>query len=1012
MTLPCESDASLPHKEQRPKALQVQISQAVVSNSRIGTATSQSDLLMDVQNALASKVYVKSNDFPNSAVDCGPLPNDYWVNDYSIIHSRFMSAYRRDRASSFEQSQMDIGVDDARPERSKTHSKETTVPRIIWCLWCEQIWIDFIGVEKSYGRPVTLIDAVPIRLWLSFPVIVQKPIPIRVENGIAANIKTEADANGPDSNEAKRDAPNETVRRPLIKTGSTNSLPASLKSSAIISSPSNASSSSSVSIESTTSNQDNLSGLEQTIHYHRSANRLHVNQVGSMTSADEFHQTPLRTSYSETDLVPDFTSEASSNQGSLQNIQTQDLILGEAGPPPPYSISQSNGTKNEQNQQIGSTESLPPTYSQLPSYHALEAENEMQAPPLPSKMPNEVVDYFVANKNDKHEALDAVKMKLPTIGSILQVTKETNIQLDHFQLVFLLRLQEMFADVASKILADTMHFQTLESPVHKEVAEANCFSLHLSIPSVDVNIILPPLEFVPNEQILSLEDRIASGKLTRFIELLQPKNKTESHDNDSNNSKDNVGMLNGQELRNTSSDTDSGAVSQSETSCSSSDKSNLNSPEKVLNQIKIPPLSDDIFDKNAKECKSSKDGMDKKDLELQVSYTKSIVNEVAVHESTTSAKTDDVCRDNNDVSVEKTEIENEVISFDVPDKPADHVMITDESSDEGEGEERDNDDNESNLLDVRESESRLRSALRVIETSETGTQTESEVCEDAGYETYRDEAVSVVCLKCKNVRVAVQSEDPNLLLKVIVDEIVLKEQGNITYGMTLDHRLSVDKKKEKEELLVSDSKPQIMVRLTSGPAAKELGDDAAELGFAHVKVRDLNTKLHLSNAENLSEFVEDEYLIKKMPFKVELENLQLALMDNKPRRYLSAPLPPPMEIRILQLLVSGASNGRIMLANNSFNGLENIEALDNGIKSVEETQNRKKNDEAVEENERLVDDLKLASARLVSLEQERDAILKVVEKLQQELMWSNHENEKLLEKMNNYKIYIKNLNRK
>ena len=932
---------------------------------------------MDVQNSLASKVYLKSNEFPNTAKDYGPLPNDYWVNDYSIIHSRFLASCHKNGACSSEENQTENENNGDMPKMSHViHSRDDPVPRVIWCLWCEQLWIDFVGIKKSFGRPATLIDAVPIRLWLSFPVLIDKTLAANSATGLANGYAEQASCiNGSVLNSEGVTTHGESISRPLIKTDSTTSLPASLHSSTAISSLSNASSSSSISTGSTVSSppNDNCG----------STHRLPVSQRDRRPSA-EFSQSPLRTSYSETDLIPHASHDIKSNESSLQNGPARQApVIGDAGPPPPYFVSQSHDSKIAQNP-VGSIELLPPMYSQLPSYQcAVEAESDAEAPPLPSKVQKEVVDFLVGNE-DKGKAENDSKngQKLPTIGSILQVMKQTSVQLDHFQLVFLLRLQEIFSDVASKISEDTVHFQLSQSPIHREIPDATCFSLHLSVPSVSINIVLPPMEQVHSEQYLLLEERISSGKLTRFVQLLQPNIEIREPSSESGTceSKETVTS---EEPQSGLSDDDFGTALQSEASCSTGD--NIE------------------FEKQNKE---------RKEADLKQRNDEGNVKAESAHEAKRSSQ--DSTDDNN------------VAKFDVPSNPADHVMITDDSEGERDSEENEDFDKGPMFLDVCEAESKLRGALRIIDTSEVGTQTEiSEITEDSGYETYRDEEVSVVCLKCKDVRLAIQTENENLLLKVIVEKLKLKEKGNITYGMTLDHRLSADVKKEKDGPIVSESRPQVMVRLLAGPAAKEFGDDAVQLGFAHVKVRDLDTKLHLGNAESLSEFVEDEYLVKKMPFKVELDHLKLKLMDNKPRRYLSALLPPPLEINILKLLVTGTADGKIALGRSQFMNLDNIEEQGENyelqkvelyeselLHNDEKGNARKRTDEEVfMENDRLVDDLKLANARLVSLEQERDAILKVVDKLQQELMWSNHENEKLLQKVNDYKIYLKNLNR-
>ena len=1020
MSFPCESDSSLSHQEERPKALQIQISQAVISNSRIGVATSQSDLLMDVQKALTSKIYSKCSEFPNTSADFAPLPNDYWVNDYSIVHSRFLSAYQKSGIASMEHKQTENEIHSELPKKSPIfQSKEDPIPRVIWCVWCEQIWVDFIGIKKSFGRPVTLVDAVPVRLWLSFPVIFDNSLSASAVDELSASYTEQSPCgNGSIPNGDAIHALRKTVQRPLVKTDSTVSLPTSFHSSAIASTPSNASSSSSISTESAISTHENGGTTEQAVGNCRSSDKRPTGRKGDQSTPEVFSKVHLRTSYSDTDLIPHADLEKSSDQTNLHDFQTQGLVVNGTGPPPPYFISQSAGSKVEQNP-VGLAELLPPTYSQLPSYQcALETETDLEAPPLPKKeRQKDVVDFLVGNmeNNASKGDISAQKVKLPTIGSILQIANQTSIQIDHFQLVFLMRLQEMFTDVASKIASDTLHFKTLQSPVHKDTAESSCFSLHISLPSVDVNIILPPTEEVHNEQLLSLEDRISSGKLTRFISLLQPKPGVIEHLAEANISKC-------EETPSTVEETSamiehSGAVSQIEAGSSTNERGS-NSIEKIPSKMKSSQLQGDNLDDGLNDTESEKFDELKRAAEIDQPSVKAVVNENNIFETQTS------------FAPSGGTIEAECVTeFDVPENPADHVRIVDESDDESDLEETEDCIGGEALLDVCESESHLRYALKPIETSEIGTQTENEIPKDTDYETYRDENVSVICLKCRDIRVAVQSENENLLLKVVVEEASFMEKGNIKYGMTLDHRLSAERKQEKEDTIVSDSGSQVMVRLVSGPSAKGFGDDAVQLGFAHVKVKNLQAHLHLGNAENLSEFVEDEYLTKRMPFKVELDNLQLKLIDNKARRYLSAPLPPPLEIRILNLVVSGAADGRITLGFNSFTELDSKEGQNSTPESVnedmegfyeselfyQEANGAKKQPEnrgVILENERLIDDLKLANARLVSLGQERDAILKVVDKLQQELMWSNHENEKLLEKLDGYKNYLKSLNRR
>ena len=1071
--MPCATEPTLPHQEDRPKALQIQVSQAVVSNSRIGVATSQSDLLMDVQNALASKLYPKNSLFPNEANDYGPLPNEFWVNDYSMVHRRFCSAFNREAAASREQNDLyreraattpvDLsrertsqnGPTDGRG-RSVSQARFNDDPRLIWCIWCEQIWVDFVGIEKSYSRPVTLIDAVPIRFWLSLPIVIPKPSNVINLNPNASN--AESPQYNEDATQRTREGTAgrrllEPPRKHHVKTGSTASLPATMTLSQLAASVSSADSDSSLSIESSNSNTlDFEDGLVKIGRSHQtipseSRHKPDLRRMMTSSSPEEFADHPLRTSYSETDLMP--TTHSSPQQGD-DTTSLQDFGEG-TGPPPPYSPSSSShlGTR-ALSPQSGSSESLPPQYSQLPAYDTLvntggATSQDEQAPPLPTKVTDDISNFFTSeSETNTQKSTDQAK-KIPTIGSILQVAKPTNLQLDHFQLVFLLRLQEMLADVAEKVSQDTLQFQTLTSPVHKEVTKGGSFSLHLTVPSVDINFVLPPSNGVHDEQLMSLEDRIKAKKLTRFIDLIKLAESNSDIGNDIASSHNEKSVTGGRSANGSVNRDNFKTVSTSDLQTSSDSELSVNSKVETASstssdhnsrQMTSPAKSDSHCEANAVRNESGPNergaatinSPESKGHNLKPGLSEHVTSDIedssgisSATDSPPSSARDSIASDPLKDAVEQTN------HFDTPSNPADHVTLSDDNADE-----RDDDieENEAELLEMCESEARLRTVLRNVEMSEIGTQTDAEPPVAPTYDTYKDQQVSVLCLKCKDIRLGIQSENPNTVVKVAIGTVKLEDKGHTTYAMTLDHRLSNARRDSDKEQDISllDSKPQVAVRMLSGPVAEELAEGGAEMGFAHVKVKGLEASLLLSNAENLGEFVEDEYLLKKMPVMIELENLGMQLLDDKPRKYLASPLPPPMEICIERLCVLMSTNGKISIANrteneqecpcncrhgslrNTLTSSDQYEAslLTNGTGDTRPRTADQLNDSAAE-NERLIDDMKLANARLVSLEQERDAILKVVEKLQQELMWSNHENEKLLDKVRNYRTYVKSL---
>ncbi|XP_065070490.1 bridge-like lipid transfer protein family member 3B [Rhopilema esculentum] len=1013
VTVPCDASFELPHSSERPKALQIQISQAVISNSRIGVATSQSDLLMDVQDALASHVYSRNNDFPNSQTDYGPLPNEYWVNDYSILHRRFWQAYLRCRTESLVDarhpvnSQMGMEYSNI-PGQPTTFGKQSTNlakdlmnPRVIWCIWCEQIWIDFIGIEKSCGRPVTFIDAVPMRLWLSFPVVLPREsssIEEDIENrgSFLQDIYTQTERSMVDATSLHT-----TVKTHVTKTGSCTSLPATLKSQQEFFS--NSSSNSSISMDSVASNTIGNEAAKEEV---SSSTKSRATPYEHVSPPFGFQEPSLKTSYSETDLMLSRARSYAPGSSSSQEfpVVVKDVRVEAPGPPPPYSAS-ALANVSKADFKVNSSESLPPVYTQLPTYNAVTLDEG--ASQITEKTSKEVLDFFKCRQENEGNGSNDPK-KITTIGSILHVTKSTSIQLDHFQLLFLLRIQEMLQEVATKITDDSLLSKTVNSPLHQDSSfNGKSFSMHMSLPSIDLNIVLPPSMGIQNEQFLSLEERIESGKLTRFFELIKQTRDGESRKNQKTESKGGLFLGNSQH--------------------SSTQSGSCNLPVKELYASKE---NEDI----SKSVEGVQEGKPSQRMEesLIKDVSKCDLNELTLNGIETTAQ----WNKNSAVSDGNT-------LFDVPANPEDHVFITDDPADEREYDEREAGDevvNYGKQLEACEAEGRHSAGQQYVMVVEASTQTDAVACTVDNYEFFKNEGVSVIRSKCKDLRIAIQSENSDSVVKVTVGKIRLKEDGDVTYGMTLDHRLPSGKDTEKEDCLFLDSKPQIKLRLISGPVAEQFADGASEMGFAHIKVSNLDANLLLSNIESLGEFIEDEYLLKKMPFKIELENIEVKLFDDKPRRYISALLPPPIELKLKSLVVFGSTGGQITIGENlqdlfsertvtgsisdaskeeeggrregfyEENLLKSSGDADSGIGNIGTV--KEQSALIIEENERLIDDLKLANARMVSLEQERDAILKVVEKLQQELMWSNHENEKLAEKVKSYKIYLRDLGKR
>ena len=87
MIIPCPSEPCAHYSHLRPQALQAQLSQASMSNTRIGANSTQTDLLVFLQRFNASKLYSDFLSFPNEPGDTRPLPNGIWLNDHGVLSS-------------------------------------------------------------------------------------------------------------------------------------------------------------------------------------------------------------------------------------------------------------------------------------------------------------------------------------------------------------------------------------------------------------------------------------------------------------------------------------------------------------------------------------------------------------------------------------------------------------------------------------------------------------------------------------------------------------------------------------------------------------------------------------------------------------------------------------------------------------------------------------------------------------------------------------------------------------
>ncbi|XP_059079286.1 bridge-like lipid transfer protein family member 3B isoform X2 [Tigriopus californicus] len=141
-----------PEQKDRPKSLHLQVSRVLAANYRSLETGSKADLAETLETFQKSSLYY-GTDFPNCPTD---LPT---VCDKLLNHATGQDSVSKG-AQTF--------VDNRRDDIWRVMKKDLlwTEAKDVWYLHLDPVWADFHGTPSSGSRPVPLVDAFPITLWL------------------------------------------------------------------------------------------------------------------------------------------------------------------------------------------------------------------------------------------------------------------------------------------------------------------------------------------------------------------------------------------------------------------------------------------------------------------------------------------------------------------------------------------------------------------------------------------------------------------------------------------------------------------------------------------------------------------------------------------------------------------------------------------------------------------------------------------------------------------------------
>lgn len=156
----------------RPKILQVQVSQVTATNCRVGTNSSRPDLSKVLQKFQGVQLF-HTTSFPSNKTDLQTLPAKFWKHAYEPNFLLPPGMQEDDKKDSVHKNgtppQMRDVSEHSKPLQDVKMTTYTFRPNAsddVWGIKVDQVWADFVGVPSSPDRPVPFIQPLPLGLWM------------------------------------------------------------------------------------------------------------------------------------------------------------------------------------------------------------------------------------------------------------------------------------------------------------------------------------------------------------------------------------------------------------------------------------------------------------------------------------------------------------------------------------------------------------------------------------------------------------------------------------------------------------------------------------------------------------------------------------------------------------------------------------------------------------------------------------------------------------------------------